>query len=194
MFWQYSVVLPGSMSRCVKKDRVSQTGMWVHVAPSCSACPQAVPPLLIAELLCYDLFSSTSTRPSSPSPDQEPTGPPIRFLCKRLEAETLYSMTNPTGERWLLTNLGETFSLVPRALQSAAKPELCPSRRSQHLIQRWPCCAADTSVQLDLRVGEFMIPRMKCSSLCVSFVLWESSLKLKDHPGNYIHTSHTPRT
>ncbi len=117
--WQYSVVFPGSILRCVK-NRVSQTGVRVYVAPSCSGCPQAVPPCPLPS--CYAMTSSPP--PPQPDPVALPwpgtNKPSYLFLCKRLEAGALYSM--PT---WL----GNEYSS-----QTKANPNICP-----------PCASVSTS-------------------------------------------------
>lgn len=64
--------------------------------------------------------------------------------------------------------------------------------KSEHLIKKvgLSLCAEDTCVQLDLRVGELMIPSMTCSSPYLSFLLWEQSLRFKGHPAQqYVQTS-----
>lgn len=89
------------------KNRVSQTGVWVFVASSCSACMQAVPPSPLPS--CYAMTSS----PFPPQPDPvalpwpDTNRPSYLFLCKRLEAGALYSTPNLTREWALLPELGK---------------------------------------------------------------------------------------
>lgn len=192
--WQYSVVLPGSILRCVrKKKRCLRRGMWVFAAPSCSTCLQAVPPCPLPS--CYAMTSSP------PPPQEDPVAlpwpstyrPSYLFLCKKTRgwgplqhAKAVLGMSTPPRAWHILT-------IVPHALLSALQTgrSFCKVRLSHQntvmylkvrtLYQKvglslW---AEDASVQLDLRVGELMIQSMRCSSPYLSFLLWEQSLKLR---------------
>lgn len=168
--------------------------MWVFAAPSCSACPQAVPPCPLPS--CYAMTSS----PPPPPPQEDPVAlpwpgtyrPSYLFLCKKTRgwgplqhAKAVLGMSTPPRAWHILT-------IVPHALLSALQTgrSFCKVRLSHQntvmylkvrtLYQKvglslW---AEDASVQLDLRVGELMIQSMRCTSPYLSFLLWEQSLKL----------------
>lgn len=151
--------------------------MWVFAAPSCSTCPQAVPPCPLPS--CYAMTSSP------PPPQEDPVAlpwpstyrPSYLFLCKKTRgwgplqhAKAVLGMSTPPRAWHILT-------IVPHALLSALQTgrSFCKVRLSHQntvmylkvrtLYQKvglslW---AEDASVQLDLRVGELMIQSMRCS-------------------------------
>lgn len=107
-----------------KKEKKKKTiRVWVCVAPSCSACPQAVPPCPLPS--CYAITSSPP-----PQPDPVAPSPPTR------QRQALVSVSMQKTRGWGPLQHAKPdsgMSTPPRAWQTPyACPRSLPVRSCQH--------------------------------------------------------------
>lgn len=121
--WQYSVVLPGCILRCVKIGCLNGGGVGV-CCPSCSACPQAVPPHPLPS--CY---ATASPPPPPPPPQTRPSSP---SLTRHQQALLSVSMQKTRG--WGPLQHAKPGLGTSTSSQSLANPNTCP-----------PCSSVSTS-------------------------------------------------
>lgn len=114
--WQYSVVLPGCILRCVKIGCLRRGGEGAR-CPSCSACPQAVPSHPLPS--CY-ATTSPSAPPSPPS--TRPSSAPLTWHLQALLSVSMqkderlgpYTARHISpGNEHFLPELGEPKHLSP---------------------------------------------------------------------------------
>lgn len=145
---------------------MSRTGLWLFVS-----LPTGCPPSALRQ--AAKLGPPPCPRPSSLCPIRHHR-PSYLFLCKRLEAGACQT---PSGKSACFPESGDPNAYIPEPLHTGrlntvvTKVQTC-SLRSAFV----PLCADHTSVQLNLRVGELVIPSMKRSSPWMSFLLWEQCL------------------
>lgn len=144
---------------------------------------------------CYATTFPPPPAPPQPQPDPvalpwpDTNRPSYLFLCKKTRGWGPFTahQTWLTGNEHSSQTLAKPKRLTPpppiyvasvKHLQTA---EVMSSPKTLYQSSAVSLCADDTCVQLVLRVGELMIPSMRCSSPRLSFLLWEPSLESRGH-------------